>query len=108
MRAIIEICTNAARRHILGPEAGRKLENRKTTIAHLVFFPFSEVHSKHQNNNAGMYVVEIFKCIHVHKKFDIRPPNMLVHLVVCLLYWQIFVGMFSRKGNATVGVGGDS
>ena len=37
--------------YILSPEAGRKLENRKTTIAHLVFFPFSEVHSKHQNNN---------------------------------------------------------
>ena len=27
--------------YILSPEAGRKLENRKTTIAHLVFFPFS-------------------------------------------------------------------
>ena len=45
--------------YILSPEAGRKLENRKTTIAHLVFFPFSEVHSKHQNNNAGMRVAYV-------------------------------------------------
>ena len=46
--------------YILSPEAGRKLENRKTTIAHLVFFPFSEVHSKHQNSNAGMRVAFVY------------------------------------------------